>query len=317
MYGLNEKLLEKCIDSIHHTHKTNEKASPVPWRLHAAPKAQFYKILHVFLKNWKKTRSCTKSAIGTLYLAIDKHFAGRRPDNIYRYIDTLSKRDVNCDALMSYPQKKSSESSDVLCVSEMSEEISQLRKKLHLSKQKLCQANHALKDITNQKLKLQKERDSALKQTSRLKESTQAAKEDIEHLCEELENNIPNPDLYDNDAEYVFSDTCTAELTSKDSENYESRQMDLIACTKTGKAYSNSGENYITHCCQMEFLFQKLKAWSRMLLIGLILLLIYQNSNFLKRAVQAICDKGNSVLLAQPIKQHHYVTNLLEVLGLE
>ena len=46
----------------------------------------------------------------------------------------------------------------------------------------LHKANCALRDITNEKLKIQKERDSALKKADRLKKTTEATKEDIEYL---------------------------------------------------------------------------------------------------------------------------------------
>jgi hypothetical protein len=82
-YGINEELFEKCVDSIQDGKKT-------AWVLcDTTAKIQFYQLLHPFLKRWKKTQCSTKSFIGALYLAIDKDFAGKRPINVYRYVDSL------------------------------------------------------------------------------------------------------------------------------------------------------------------------------------------------------------------------------------
>ena len=226
-------MLEKCIDAI----RSQNKKKTVPWCLQTTPKVRFYKLLHLFLKKWTKTQQCTKSVIGLLYLAIDENFAGRRPDNVYRYVDSLSARAVDCNDLMSYSAKRQ-ESYQVDCVSEMSEKISQLREQLDLSKQQLHATNCALRDITNEKLKVQKERDSALKKAARLKKSTEATREDMEHLIEEIENNTLNPDpSFGDDYEFLVN---TAEITSENSQNSDGSQVDLTCRTKSGKAYSNS-----------------------------------------------------------------------------
>jgi hypothetical protein len=58
---------------------------------------------------------------------------------------------------------------------------------LEISKKQLCLANCALRDITNEKLVVEKERDSAMKKAAKFEKSNMTAMEDIELLIKELE----------------------------------------------------------------------------------------------------------------------------------
>ena len=167
-YRLDEALLVKCFDAV----KSGKKS---PWILECTtPKASFYEILHPFLKRWTKTCQSTKSLIGSFYVAIDRDFLGIRPDNVYRYVESLCKRGTVSSLCCSTEQNSSQENDIGDSVSSLSAEVLDLRQKLELSKKKLelskknlALANSALRDITNEKVKVQKERDSAVKRATR------------------------------------------------------------------------------------------------------------------------------------------------------
>ena len=222
-------MLEKCINAIQAGKKT-------PWSLRTTPKAQFYQLLHSFLKKWTKTRQSTKILIGKLYLAIDENFAGR-PDNVYRYVDSLSKAPFTHD-LMSYSAKQHSHANSSDCISSLTIEICGLKEKLDLSKKQLLAANCALRDITNEKLKTQKERDSALNKAAKYHQSSLAAMDDIVHLIEELENSEISEELSSvhECGDPTFSPTNSDIITGN---NQDPGPVDFTA-TKSGKTYSNS-----------------------------------------------------------------------------
>ena len=171
-YGLNEDLLVKCFDEIQNGKKS-------PWVLeHTTPKASFYQILHPFLKRWTKTCRSTKSQIGSFYLAIDRDFTGIRPDNVYRYVESLLKRGTVSP--LCYTEQNSYQENDVDSVTSLSAEVLNLRQQLELSKKKLALANSVLRDITNEKIKVQKERDSAVKRATKYQKANTAAMKDRE-----------------------------------------------------------------------------------------------------------------------------------------
>ncbi len=63
------------------------------WKLTSIPTVGFYQALHGFLKQWPLTSKVSKRQIAVFYMSIDTKLRakGSRPDNIYRFIDNLSK----------------------------------------------------------------------------------------------------------------------------------------------------------------------------------------------------------------------------------
>ncbi len=228
-------MLKKCIAAI----ESGETQTTL-WHLQTIPTVRFYQLLHQFLKKWTITRYRTKNFIGIFYIAIDDNFAGKRPDNVFRHVDLLSKagKDFH-DGLMSYPTKQAGlldhTDSPGIVASHLSDEICELRDKLEISKNKLHSTNLALRDVTNEKLQFKKERDSAMIKAAKYQKSTASALQDLQYLVDELEfenNHNKLLSLSENDIEFSpDSDTVTFK---------NSQDEDLLTATKSGKAYSNS-----------------------------------------------------------------------------
>jgi hypothetical protein len=80
-----------------------------------------------------------------------------------------------------------------------------LQEKLEISKKQLCLANCALRDITNEKLVVEKERDSAMKKAAKFEKSNMTAMEDIELLIKELEcDSLLELELSTDDSDPLF-----------------------------------------------------------------------------------------------------------------
>ena len=71
------------------------------WQLNATPRIGFYRVLHTYLK---KQPRITKVLIGRFYIAVDCNLKekGSRPDNVYRYIDNITRSKRQSDEPMVY-----------------------------------------------------------------------------------------------------------------------------------------------------------------------------------------------------------------------
>lgn len=226
-YGLSEQLLTACIDEV----QAGKKPS---WVLSGIPNTEFYQALHTFLKKWPKTCKSTKIAVAKFYLAIDKNLneRGGRLDNIYRFIERVSRLDP--DKLMCYKYSTESACSALKqstnTISGLVDEIQLLKQQLASSREQLHSANLALRGITDEKVKLQKQRDTALKKVSKMQLSQTSAEEDIVHLIME------NADLAD-----ALSAVETELLDISSSSTCDPVSIvDFSFETKCGRVYSHS-----------------------------------------------------------------------------
>uniref|UniRef100_A0A1X7U376 Uncharacterized protein n=1 Tax=Amphimedon queenslandica TaxID=400682 RepID=A0A1X7U376_AMPQE len=160
--------------------------------------------------------------------AIDSDFAEIRPDNVYRYVESLCEKGTVSSLCCSTEQNSSQENDIGDSVSSLSAEVLDLRQKRELSKKKLALANSALKDITNEKIKVHKERDSAVKRATRYHKANTAAMNDIENLIEEF------------DASESFSADSNDSMFSPDVVTANNIGSQDFTSTKSGKTYSNS-----------------------------------------------------------------------------
>ena len=149
--------------------------NPIVWTLSGRiPTIGFYRALHFYLR--QHSNSCTKTAIGKLYCAIDSHLnnKGGRPDNVYQFVERIVSSQHHSEEVMKYTSQQ---------VKSMSKKLSECSKQLELlnlecaelktsyeeTKGQLKQSKTALRDITNQnsillqKLKSSKEKISQLK----------------------------------------------------------------------------------------------------------------------------------------------------------
>ena len=223
-YGLNEALLGTVFEQVQHGE------SSLKWTLYGVPNNLFYQKLHGFLKKWPAARITTKVAIGKFYLAIDKNLGGR-PDNVYRYIERVASVSEP-DQLMSYgcaTEVRSMRADIKHCtghVYNLSSQVSELKQQLTESKKELEAAKCALRDVTNEKVRLRKQKDIAERRALRLRKLQLSLEEDISHLLEE------NTDL-------VMAITeVENELVSEKSSFDVAGMKDFCIQTKNGRRYS-------------------------------------------------------------------------------
>ena len=192
-YGLSEDILTSTFRRV-----LDGKEHPC-WSLKGIPEIRFYQELHPFLKKWPVTCGTTKQAIGRFYIAVDQNLKdrGMRADNVYRLIERICHSKQPSSSLMSYGLDKAAADVKVMrtqvkeCakqVEEITSEYSELKRKFEESRKQLCCAQQALRDVTNEKLLLQKQRDAAEKKAEKLKKlrsEYRLLEEEFMHLQEE------------------------------------------------------------------------------------------------------------------------------------
>lgn len=215
-YGLSEEVLKATFYQVC-------DGLPVSWKLTSIPTVGFYQELHCFLKHWPLTSKVSKHEIALFYMAIDAKLKakGSRPDNIYRFIDNLSK--IPSDQVMYYGtqghtvrQLKSDVGQCTQKLEEMTSEYTELKKQFKESKRKLQSTEKVLRDVTNQRGTMKRSRDYAkamLFKSQRKFESLEGEYADI------LMENIDLTDI----------------LSEKDDEYLQS--LIPSECVKQGKAY--------------------------------------------------------------------------------
>ena len=166
------------------------------WHLEGVPNAEFYVKLHPYLKRWPVTCNASKSAIGSFYIEIDRHFAdkGSRTDNVYRYVDTFIQSNYPPNHLMSYSGiSKSVHQNEVeVLKSEVSHcteqlqtlniEVVELRQHLQSSREQLQSARIALRDVTNEKCLVQNQKELYCKKLKKSKELQSCMEEELADL---------------------------------------------------------------------------------------------------------------------------------------
>ncbi len=140
------------------------------WQLHSVPQADFYFSLHPYLKKWPVSSNTSKVAIGKFYIEIDRRFfdKGSRADNVYRYIDTFVKSHYPLDRLMSYCGSSNENEVAILMsevthcagnVQKLNAEVVDLKASLQVSRKQLQSARVALRNVTNEKTLVQKQKE--------------------------------------------------------------------------------------------------------------------------------------------------------------
>lgn len=158
-YGLSEERLRNVFNQV------LEGREP-EWHLKGIPEIQFYRQLHPFLKKWPVSYRTSKQAIGTFYCTIDPNLKARgfRADNVYTFIERISQGTQSPNTVMSYGNSesviKAMHSEARACTDQietLSIECVQLKEKFEESQKQLSCAQKALRDITNEKLELQRQ----------------------------------------------------------------------------------------------------------------------------------------------------------------
>ena len=154
------ELTEELLTSTFH-HVLAEKRS-LPWQVKGVPSVGFYRAIHPYLKRQPQV---TKVAIGKFYIAIDSNFKekGSRPDNVYRFIERITKSQQQSDKPMVYvkdlyrKEVKDLTSQLKQCneqLIELNTECSELKQQFKDSRDQLGASKIALGDITNEKREL-------------------------------------------------------------------------------------------------------------------------------------------------------------------
>ena len=233
-YGLNEELLAASFRGV----QMGEKPK---WHLKGIPNIDFYMNLHPFLKRWPVTESATKVAIGTFYIEIDENMKkkGSHPDNVYRFVDKTVKSNQSLGhRLMAYhPDDHQTEmrplrsdlSSCTKQVETLNADVSELKQQLEASRQELQVARCALRDVTN-------ERQILVKQKETCQTNFEKSKKVQFHLEEEITSlHLENVDLSMALSDLV-SDLCeeNSSVDSYDADTHDSFTFQ----TKNSRQYS-------------------------------------------------------------------------------
>lgn len=122
------------------------------WKLHTTPNIGFYRKLHTYLK---QQPNLSKVLIGKFYCVIDGNLQkkGGRPDNIYRFVDTIVASDRHSDDSMVYSFPVSLSSMMKKCsrkVEELNAECMELRAKIEASKSQQSALKRTLCDATKE-----------------------------------------------------------------------------------------------------------------------------------------------------------------------
>ena len=187
------------------------------WKLCGTPTIGFYRKLHTYLKRQPKL---SKVLIGRLYSVIDNNFQekGSRPDNIYRFVDSIvsSKRQSDDPMLYNIPVVRSTSSMLKKCsqqIEELNAECVELRKKIEVSRTQLRATNCTLRDITNENQHLKRKCELSKVKIDKLKDKnerleTECAMLEIENLDlqSEEESFDSNTSFQTTDAESTFQD---------------------------------------------------------------------------------------------------------------
>ena len=180
-------------------HRVQDGKEYLRWSLKGIPEIGFYQELHPFLKKWSVTCGTTKQAIGKFYIAIDQNLKdrGMRADNVYRLIERICQSKQPSSSLMSYGSDKAAADVKVMrtqvkeCakrVEQITSEYGELKRKFEESRKQLRCAQQALRDVTNEKLLLQKQRDAAEEKAEKFKKLRSEyglLEEEFMHLQEE------------------------------------------------------------------------------------------------------------------------------------
>ena len=186
-YGLNQELLATVFNQV----LTGKQPK---WRLRGIPEIHFYKELHPFLKKWSVSCKLTKQTIGRFYNSIDPtlNAKGSRPDNVYRLIERISRSTQPPNTMMSYGTSDKSTvevqmeaSSCTKHVEAMSFECIQLREKLEVSHKQLSCARKALQIITNEKIELKKQCNTAKIKATKIKSKYEVLEDNFAQLEED------------------------------------------------------------------------------------------------------------------------------------
>ena len=233
------------------------------WSSKGIPEIGFYQELHPFLKKWSVTHGTTKQAIGRFYIAIDQNLKdrGMRADNVYRLIERICQSKQPSSSLTSYgPDLKAAADVRVMqtqvkecakLVEQITSEYSELKRKFEESRKQLLRcAQQALRDVTNEKLLLQKQRNNAEKKAEKFKKlrSVYGLLEELMHLQKE---NLE-----------ILSVVAALETELASISDDKTMTVDYIADftfqTKSGRKYSPAIRNFITVCCLIRFFHPKL-----------------------------------------------------------
>ena len=231
-YGLDE-----VITSVFHQVQSGKES--LQWSLKGVPNVDFYQKLHPFLQKWSITHGATKVAIGKFYVAIDKNLKEKRSrvDNVYRFIERVAKSRQSSDNLMTYGPDSEVVEVKVMraemkhCteqVEQLNVEVIELKQQLEASRKQLQSSRCALRDVTNEKLALRKQRDIAERKAVKFQEFHSSLEDDIAQMQEDNIDLSMAISALKTELASISSDTSTC--TGSD--------VDFSIQTKCGRRYS-------------------------------------------------------------------------------
>ncbi len=189
------------IELLHDVFGRSNDETVSGWSLHRVPNVGFYRMLHPFLKKWSTTQSSTKTSIGKFYLAIDKQLQerGSSPYNTYRFIERFVSSDIPDTAFVPYGFDKRVGSLQAELggcyervqdlgakVNEQQAEMDQLKLEFEKTKEVLTHTKDALRNVTNEKSHLQKDRICIQKKLHKANDMYESTLSDLFHVEDDL-----------------------------------------------------------------------------------------------------------------------------------
>lgn len=193
-YGLTEENLLAALQQV-------GDGRSVDLKLTQTPTVRFYQSLHKLLKKKAFARFTNKTLIGKFYLEIDPFLRakGGRADNIYRFVENMSKvppdQPVNYRIELAQHKISTMRAEIEHCqevVDRVSLEFGQLKEEFEQAKGKLQHTEKVLRDVTNQRDHLKKSRDFVKKNLTRTEAEHKSLEEEFAKLYME---NIDLSDL--------------------------------------------------------------------------------------------------------------------------
>jgi len=196
-YGLTTELLSKAFQCAQVCFNQVNAA----WCLPGSPNVGFYRMLHLFLQKWDKTKLVTKTSIGKLYLSIDRQLQQEKanPMGAYRFIERVIYSNKPDSELMPYSMEKRFDQlegrlhateGEVYNLAEkvknQENELKCMKTKFEDAERELTQTKKLLGQVTHENEALQRQKVTAHKKVIQINKFYEASLSDLMCVEDEL-----------------------------------------------------------------------------------------------------------------------------------
>ena len=215
-----------------------------------------------------------------------------RVDNVYRFIERVAKSRQSSDNLMTYGPDSEMVEVKVMraemkhCteqVEQLNVEVIELKQQLEVSRKQLQSSRCALRDVTNEKLALRKQRDTAERKAVKFQEFHSSLEEDIARMQEDNIDLSMAISALKTELASISSDTSTC--TGSD--------VDFSIQTKCGRRYSPAIRKLYYTLLANQVPTSKIADIIKTVLRCLVLPPMFSVSSYLSELVLVTCGERN------------------------